>query len=94
MYNRYIPGSDGRYRCEHVTQTPSQAAQPSQQPQPPEEQKRADVAPPGAHPDGRSPAGRIDTGDLLVLAILALLLLDGEGDELIVLIAAIAFLFF
>ena len=89
MYNRYIPGSDGNYRCERVPspadQIPAPVITPTAQSDP-----VASCAPGGLT---RS-FGKIETGDLLVLAILALLLLDGEGDQLIVLIAAIAFLFF
>ena len=86
MYNRYIPGANGRYRCEQVHDT-AQPESPS-----PETQSTPTVC--QNTPQLPALAGTIDTGDLLVLAILALLLLDGEGDELLVLIAAIAFLFF
>jgi hypothetical protein len=86
MYNRYIPGADGSYRCERI-QTP------------PEPQPEAITCTPETSSNNQPvhscrSFGKIETGDLLVLAILALLLLDGEGDQLIVLIAAIAFLFF
>ena len=91
MNNRYIPGSDGNYRCERVPspadQIPAPVITPTAQSDP-----VAACAPSGG---GLTRSfGKIETGDLLVLAILALLLLDGEGDQLIVLIAAIAFLFF
>ena len=94
MYNRYIPGSDGNYRRERVPSPTDDIPAPAAPPNVISEPVSAgnDCAP-GTGGLGRS-FGKIETGDLLVLAILALLLLDGEGDQLIVLIAAIAFLFF
>ena len=77
MYNRYIPSADGTYRRETV----AQSAAPC--------------------PDAKAPARgglslprlQLDAGDLLVLAILLLLLIDGDGDDpLSSLIAIAAFL--
>ncbi|MBQ7565900.1 MAG: hypothetical protein IJT18_02170 [Oscillospiraceae bacterium] len=77
MYNRYIPSADGTYRRETV----AQSAAPCSDAKTP---LRGGLS---------LPRLQLDTGDLLVLAILLLLLIDGDGDDpLSSLIAIAAFL--
>ena len=82
VYNRYIPQPDGRYLRMDVQppqETPVQPIQsePSCAPPPP-------AAPPcnagGGFLSRLLPRGT-DTGDLLVIAILLLLLVDSEADD-------------
>ncbi len=89
MYNRYIPGADGSYQCHPVVeplQTPLPAAEPSPCPdQPPpcpaREQKQQQTL------------FGLDQGDLLLLAVIWLLLLDAEENEVLpLLLTAAAFL--
>lgn len=95
VYNRYIPGTDGRFQ--RMTVVPPELPQP---PLPPEmpcavpaEQADAPCAGQGKHLlRGLLPTG-FDTGDLLILAILLLLLIDGdEDDTLSVLLTFAAFI--
>lgn len=105
MYNRYIPGLDGRYQALHVPEPhspePPEASDGCCPPEPPCREDCAPPEPPCPPPSERccSPAlrrflpGQLDTGDLLILLILLLLLVDGdEGDTLGVLLTAAAFL--
>ena len=82
VYNRYIPQPDGTYlrmdvQPQQTTATPEpQPAAPCAQPLPPA---------PCARPEGGFlsrllPRGA-DTGDLLVIAILLLLLVDSDTDD-------------
>lgn len=82
VYNRYIPQPDGRYLRMDVQppqETPVQPIQsePSCAPPPP-------AAPPcnagGGFLSRLLPRGT-DTGDLLVIAILLLLLVDSDADD-------------
>lgn len=75
VYNRYIPQPDGTYlRMDVQPQQTTAAPQPEPQP-----------AAPCARPEGGFlsrllPRGA-DTGDLLVIAILLLLLVDSDTDD-------------
>ena len=94
VYNRYIPQPDGTYlrvdvQPQQTTAAPEpQPAAPCAQPLPPA---------PCARPEGGFlsrllPRGA-DTGDLLVIAILLLLLVDSDADDpLPVLLALAAFI--
>ena len=91
VYNRYIPGVDGRFQ-RTVVEKPC----PPPMPEPPAE--CAPPQPPGcAEKDGSFlrkllPQG-FDTGDLLILLILLLLLIDGDEDDTVsVLLTFAAFL--
>ena len=82
IYNRYIPGADGRY--EHHRVVPCPAAEP-------EQSKELCAQAPTGLP--RLPFRLPDTGDLLVLLVLLLILTDGEEtDSLTTLITLAAFL--
>ena len=86
VYNRYIPQPDGTYLRMDV-QPPQQQTASAPQPEP---QPAAPCAPPlppapCARPEGGFlsrllPRGA-DTGDLLVIAILLLLLVDSDTDD-------------
>ena len=94
MYNRYVPTADGTYRRQIVSTTaqqpcPKDAPAPTAEtaPQPPQ---RTSVQLPGITPGLPT---RPETGDLLVLLILLLVLLEGqETDTLTVLVTLAAFL--
>ena len=85
VYNRYIPQPDGTYLRMDVQQPQQTASAPQPEPQP-----AAPCAPPlppapCARPEGGF-LGRLlprgaDTGDLLVIAILLLLLVDSDTDD-------------
>ena len=83
IYNRYIPGADGRYEHHRVVPCPS-PEQPQQ-----ELCTESPAAPCLPGPQLRLP----DTGDLLVLLVLLLILTDGEEtDSLTTLVTLAAFL--
>ena len=91
VYNRYIPGADGRFQ-RTVVEKPCPPPMPPQPPVP------RPTQPPGcAEKDGSFlrkllPQG-FDTGDLLILLILLLLLIDGDEDDTVsVLLTFAAFL--
>ena len=85
IYNRYIPGADGRYEHQRVVPPPlSEAELPAQRCD-----KDASALPCSARPQLRLP----DAGDLLVLLVLLLVLNDGEEtDSLTTLVTLAAFL--
>lgn len=94
MYNRYIPGSNGVYERRTVHEH-----QPKQEPcslpasaEPPEEQP---CCPSSVQTKRKGFGGlSLDTGDLLLLCIVLLLMIDSDGDDLLpLLITAAAFLF-
>jgi len=92
LYNRYIPGSNGVYERRSVyepKENPEQCSSP--------QNKTPEEAPciRHAHPR-KSPLGglSLDTGDLLLLCIVLLLLIDSDGEDFLpLLITAAAFLF-
>ena len=107
MYNRYIPGTNGDFSCIVVDDPPASkppGPPPCENPPkpfcpPPAPEKPVCSPPPKARPSGCSqrPSGKLpfslDTDDLLILLILALLMLDGEdGDTQSLLLAFAAFL--
>ncbi len=78
MYNRYIPQSDGSYRCSRVPE-PSSRRQASHQAPPSRScPPRQDYAQPGDFLRQLLPQG-FDTGDLLV--VLLLLLMAGDSEK-------------
>lgn len=96
MYNRYVPDASGVYHSSTVAPPPQPPAPQAsaQQPLPP--------PPPVPEPPVHGRSGllsgllprSIDTGDLLVLLILLLLVLDGEQeDDLTALLAIAIYLF-
>lgn len=93
MYNRYIPGANGTYQRHTVAERPRPS--PDAVEKPPE----ADACPPTERrendcgPRRWLPAG-LDTGDLLLLCIVILLMIDSDEEDILpVLITAAAFLF-
>ena len=103
MYNRYVPDAAGVYRPTRVEDVPPP---PPVQPPAPPPVPEAPPEPPAPCPPlpVRQDAGggllsrllprSIDTGDLLVLLILLLLVLDGEQeDDLTALLAIAIYLF-
>ena len=84
VYNRYIPQPDGTYlRMDVQPQQTTAAPQPEPQPAAPCAQPLPPA--PCARPEGGFlsrllPRGA-DTGDLLVIAILLLLLVDSDADD-------------
>lgn len=89
MYNRYIPSADGTYQRKVVpsppkVQTRQEPPPPKQEPPPPKPQPM---------PRGILPQLHLDTGDILVLLILLLVLTEGEdADPLSILVTIAAFL--
>ncbi len=90
MYSRYIPGPDGVHRREA-------AASPVKMPPPaePEADRSLPSVPPPApglrqQLSARLP-GKLELGDVLVLLIALLLLIDAEEDLQTILITAAAF---
>lgn len=88
MYNRYVPAADGSYRRQLITGQNS-APQPASEPQPA-------CIPTPTHAEHREKSLltglSLDTGDILVLLILLLVLFEGEDtDPMSILITLAAF---
>ena len=86
MYSRFTPGPDGVYQRRQVYAPPSApTAEPKQAqsavPAPPSLKQRLNAILPG----------NLELGDVLVLLIALLLLIDGEEDTQTLLIAMAAF---
>lgn len=88
MYNRYIPGSNGIYKRQSIS-VPE-----------PEYNARTEAASENVHPP--EPACKpeptqhhkgMDLGDLLLICIVVLILLDSEEDVTPIIIAIAAYLF-
>lgn len=103
VYHRYVPNANGTYDRQ-VVETPSQqpirlqsrATCPPPEPIPPacETCPHRENASSRGHFLSRLLPRGLDSGDLLVLAILLLLLIDGNEDDLMsVLVTIAAFLF-
>lgn len=89
MYNRYIPSADGTY-SRKVIPSP-QKEQQKQEPMP--SAKQEPQSKPRATPQRSFPQQQLDTGDILVLLILLLVLTEGEdSDPLSILVTLAAFL--
>ena len=85
MYSRYIPGPDGVYRRQRM--------EPAAQPLPPP-QAQAVVSSHDIKQQLRERLpGNLELGDLLVLLIALLLLIDEDADLQTVLLTAAAFFF-
>ena len=84
MYTRYVPGPDGAYRPTPVAQ---ESAPPKPAPPPPPAPQAANLK---QWLTQLLPKG-METGDLLVLLIALLLLVDGEEDAQTILITTAAF---
>ena len=99
MYNRYIPQPGGGFQRVCVEAPPVQV-QPEQvvqeaprAPEPPCMEQPSGAPPCSAEQPHRFSLRRLDAGDWLVLAILLLLLVDGdEDDTLSILLTAAAFI--
>lgn len=89
MYNRYIPDANGVYQRRVVSSPPSSPkAPPVQEAVPP-----TTVAPHKAPVKCQLPKIHLDSGDLLVLLILLLVITEGEdADPMSALITLAAFL--
>ena len=91
MYNRYVPGHDGNYRRQTVADAPVSCPKPDpvlsvpcEKPEEITQQQKPTV---------RSTSNGFDLGDLLLLCIVVLLLMDcDEEDSFPLLITAAAFL--
>lgn len=108
MYSRYTPTEDGSYRRQSVMDAEAQPPQPETQIRPDAPASVRPPAPPedtaphraAAHPPTplrallrRFLPQQMDTGDLLILLIFLLILIDGEEDNRTVLITLAIFLF-
>lgn len=94
MYNRYIPGANGVYERHSVQEAIPEAAVSKERPS--EICKETCGKPEKTHTPIPRTAGpqSLDLGDLLLLCIVLLLLIDCDQDEtLSILITAAAFLF-
>lgn len=97
MYNRYIPSADGTYQRKIVPSPQQQRPtreQPPESPQPKPAETPSQAKPPANTVLPLSlPRLQLDTGDILVLLILLLVLTEGEdSDPLSALITLGAFL--
>ena len=95
VYNRYIPGADGRFQRTVVEKPcPPPMPEPPAECAPPQPPVPRPPQPPGcAEKDGSFLRKGFDTGDLLILLILLLLLIDGDEDDTVsVLLTFAAFL--
>ena len=91
MYIRYIPGADGSYQCHPVVE-PFQEPSPPAEPEPCPAQEAPPPCPAREQKQQQTLFG-LDQGDLLLLAVIWLLLLDAEENEVLpLLLTAAAFL--
>ncbi len=78
MYNRYVPGHDGSYRRQTVAEpqkicpTPEFEAKNCEEPHTIVQQQEKPC---------RSASDGFDLGDLLLLCIIVLLMIDSDGDD-------------
>ena len=98
MYNRYTPTADGSYRRQSVSQTPVQKPHAQQMPvqEPPvhnEKKGHPHIKRQSAHREKKPLLPDLDSGEILVLLILVLLLKEGGEDSMTVLLAAGIYLF-
>ena len=87
MYSRFTPGPDGVYHRRPIAVPPPPEAPAAPEPPPPDR-------PPALNLKQRLNAllpGKLELGDVLVLLIALLLLIDGEEDAQTLLIAMAAF---
>lgn len=99
VYNRYIPGADGRFQrtvvekpCPPPAPEPPAECAPPQPPTPKPPMQASCTGKNGSFLQSLLPQG-FDTGDLLILLILLLLLIDGDEDDTVsVLLTFAAFL--
>lgn len=104
MYNRYIPGQNGVYRRQIIPEPQPEPKDESTQQTPLFTQAQAVSIPTQNAATGKSRLPfsldrllpqKLETGDLLVLLILLLILVDGETDDplpILLMIAAFMFL--
>ena len=91
MYNRYVPGHDGIYRRQTVTEKATTKTNCQELSSDPCDEKK-DLT--QQRPPCRTVTDTFDLGDLLLLCIVILLLIDSEDeDKLPLLIMAAVFLF-
>lgn len=105
MYNRYTPSADGTFQRTVVAEPPRQAAPepplPPREPPKPEPKPCPPPPPPAPIPAPQAPCPPdrplrkllpkgIDPGDLLVLAILVLLLMETDEDDSLTLLLTFA----
>lgn len=104
MYNRYVPNGKGSFDCQHIPSTkpgpPPAPAPPPKPPAPPGPGPQRPPKPTPPPPPSKKPPGsalnlhlpeKLDTGDILVLVVLLLVLQEDE-DPLATLLALGAFL--
>ena len=85
IYNRYIPGTNGVYQCQQISVPTPKETKSEHAPHCNEDKKK---------PVNESLKSGIDLGDVLLLCIVILLLLESDGDDILSIIITIAaFLF-
>lgn len=87
MYSRFTPGPNGIYQRQQIQTAKAVTPPPPTAPQPKTEQVSLKQRIRALLPKG------LEMGDILVVLIALLLLLDGEEDMQTILITAAAFLF-
>ena len=94
MYNRYVPGSNGVYERK-IVEDPPLRPQPPAAPPPEQQESAPTVCSSPVHTAPRqSPMANLDLGDLLLLCIVLLLLLDAQDEDMLtVIVTVVAFLF-
>lgn len=92
MYNRYVPSADGTYQRKVMPSPQRSAPPPHREESPPPQPPRTESAPTTKQPKPLFQLN-LDTGDVLVLLILLLVMTEGqETDTLSILITLAAFL--
>ena len=93
MYNRYIPNANGTYERKVVPSPPKEDKFPPAKDRPQQEPAQKTVQMSKTQPAIYLPQLQLDSGDLLVLLILLLLLTEGEDtDPFSLLVTLAAFL--
>ena len=87
MYSRFTPGPNGVYQRKQISTAKAVSPPPPAVPQPKQEQLSLKQRIKELLPKG------LELGDVLVVLIALLLILDGEEDMQTILITAAAFLF-
>lgn len=94
MYNRYVPGSNGIYERRIVEDSPLRPQAPAAPPPEPQEPAPPVCSNPVHTAPRQSPMANLDLGDLLLLCIVLLLLLDAQDEDMLtVIVTVVAFLF-
>ena len=94
MYNRYIPGANGVYECHSIPEPERQRIQEVDHKSTAPENRDIEKQESNITQCPRKQSQSMDLGDILILCIILLLLIDCEQEDITsILITAAAFLF-